>query len=204
MFKLLPDAVHRLGRRMASGTVEQRLKGMQITQELELTHTLKDNLLMLSSHANAKVRSRAIGMVDSGDLAIAQTLLDRALKDTDPRVRANAIEALEAHCKDEFIPLLANRARLGHNRERANAIKALHRLRVGAALEALMNMLHDERAEHRISALWVLKRMSSWKMLGEVGRLAKSDPNARVRRYALALLKSIQEMVQDANRKAAS
>src|SRR5690606_28966617 len=40
MLKLLPDAAVRLSKRLSSGPVEQRLKAIQITQELELTQEL--------------------------------------------------------------------------------------------------------------------------------------------------------------------
>ena len=55
-------------------------------------------------------------------------------------------------------------------------------------------MLRDERPEHRISALWALRQIGWWQLLTEVGRLAKSDGNLRVRRYALTILRGIAEM----------
>ena len=55
-----------------------------------------------------------------------------------------------------YLPVLAQRARAANNRERANAIKALHRMKVGAATVQLHTMLRDTRPEHRISALWAL------------------------------------------------
>jgi hypothetical protein len=55
-------------------------------------------------------------------------------------------------------------------------------------------MLRDGRAEHRISALWTLRQIGWWQLIGEVGRLAKVDENIRVRRYALTLLKGVAEL----------
>ena len=111
-------------------------------------------------------------------------------------MRANAIEVLETKGKVEYLPLLAQRARASNSRERANAIKAMHRMKVRAATSSLHAMLGDERAEHRISAMWALKQIGWWQLLGEVGRLAKEDNNLRVRRYALAVLKSVAETFQ--------
>jgi HEAT repeat protein len=122
--------------------------------------------------------------------------MERIVRDTDSRVRANAIEVLENHQTPEFIALLAERSRTTNSRERANAIKALHRMRVGNVGPALIAMLQDARPEHRISAMWALKQIGWWKLLNEVGRIAKSDPNLRARRYALAVLKGVAEMVQ--------
>ena len=56
-------------------------------------------------------------------------------------MRANAIEVLEGRMQEAYVPILATRARSSHNRERANAIKALCRMKVTTATSQLMNML---------------------------------------------------------------
>ena len=100
---------------------------------------------------------------------------------------------LEHSRRTEYLPLLATRARSAHARERANAIKAMHRMKVKTATVSLDLMLKDERPDHRISAMWTLKQIGWWKLLAEVGRLARQDGNLRVRRYALGVLKSLAE-----------
>jgi hypothetical protein len=92
--------------------------------------------------------------------------------------------------------VLTKLAREATNRERANAVKALHRLRVGTASQQLLNMLRDDRPEHRISALWALRQIGWWQMLREVGNLAKTDNNTRVRRYATGVLRSVIDIVE--------
>jgi hypothetical protein len=91
--------------------------------------------------------------------------------------------------------LLAQRARAANNRERANAVKALHRLKVGAFANQLQLMLQDARPEHRISALWVLKQIGWWALLKDVAKIAKEDENMRVRRYALNVLRGVADVV---------
>jgi HEAT repeats len=123
-------------------------------------------------------------------------LVDRLLNDGDARVRANTIEVLESRNEPQFLPVLAERARASNNRERANAIKALNSMKVGAASQQLAQMLTDARPEHRISALWTLRQIGWWNLLGEVGRLAKDDGNLKVRRYALAVLRNVAELAR--------
>jgi HEAT repeat protein len=196
MLKLLPDAPVRLGRRMSSGTADDRVKAMQIAQELDLCETLKANIIPQSSHPNAKVRSKAIALIGLMQTPQPDLVLDKVLHDVDPRVRSNAIEILEGKRRQDYIPLLAERARSSHNRERANAIKALHSLKVSTAIDSLTSMLRDTRGEHRISGLWAMRQIGWWQLIGEVGRLAKSDENIRVRRYALGVLKGVAELAQ--------
>jgi HEAT repeat protein len=199
MLKLLPDAPQRLARRLGSDPIEQRLKALQMTQELGLAEMLKDAVAALTSHANAKVRSKAISVLGETTGVSPELLMERVVRDVDARVRANAIEVMETHQTPKFITLLAERSRTNNNRERANAIKALHRMRVGNIGPALNAMLQDPRPEHRISAMWALKQMGWWKLLSEVGRIAKNDSNLRVRRYAVGVLKGVADMVQGAN-----
>jgi HEAT repeat protein len=201
MLKLLPDATTRLARRLGSGSVEQRLKAMQITHELGLAESLREALTAVSNHPHPKVRSKAISVLGGLQAPAVDVLMERVLNDPDSRVRANAIEVLESQPRTQFIPQLAQRAKLGQNRERANAIKALHKMKVGNVGPQLIEMLRDSRPEHRVSAMWALRQMGWWKLLQEVGRVAKEDENIRVRRYAVGVLKGVAEMVQSAKEK---
>jgi HEAT repeat protein len=202
MLKMLPDAVQRLGRRLISGPVDQRLKALQITHELGLGDLLRTSVTQLCGDPHAKIRSKAIVVLGELDAVPADVLLERILNDTDPRVRANAIEVLENKQKTNYVPMLAQRARSpgANNRERANAIKALHRMKVQNATAALEQMMADGRPEHRISALWALKAIGWWGLLTEVGRLAKEDQNLRVRRYALSVLRGVAELMKAAKK----
>jgi HEAT repeat protein len=196
MLKLLPDGVQRLSRRLGSGPIEQRIKALMIVQELQLAAPLRQMIEPLISHPNSRVRSKAVSVLgDVSDIG-AEVLLEKVLNDQDPRVRANAIEVLENKGRREYVPLLAQRARSAHHRERANAIKALSSMKVSAAAAALIGMLRDARSEHRISALWALRQIGWWQLLNEVGRLAKEDPNLRVRRYAVTVLRGAAETIQ--------
>jgi hypothetical protein len=195
MLKILPDAVGRLARRLTTGPLEQRVKAMQIAQELDLAEALRETLIQLCSDSNARIRSKAVSVIGEAQNFPPETLVERVLRDTDARVRANAIEALESRATPAFLPLLAQRARAANNRERANAIKALHRMRVASFSEQLALMLRDERPEHRLSELWVLRHVGWWQLLPDAGQLAKADPNLRVRRYALGVLKTVADIV---------
>ncbi|MGE5608862.1 MAG: HEAT repeat domain-containing protein [Bacillota bacterium] len=193
MLRMLPDGLQRLERRIRSGPIEQRIKAIQIVQDLEVGEPMTPILLQACHDPNPKLRSKAVALLANLKSVPPDALLEQVLHDSDARVRANAIEVLEATHRVEFVPLLTERARSAHNRERANAIKALHGMRVGTASNQLLLMLQDERAEHRISALWALHQIGWWQLINEVGKLAKSDSNSRVRRYAMAVLRNVAE-----------
>jgi hypothetical protein len=197
MLKLLPDAQQRLQRRAVSGPPEQRVKAMQIAQELGISESLQQVLSQLCTDPSARVRSKATSVLGQIPGASTGPLIDRLVNDADPRVRANAIEILESRPDQKVVEILAERALAANGRERANAIKALCRMKVSTASKQLLSMLRDERPEHRISALWVLRQIGWWQLVNEVGQLAKADQNIRVRRYALGVLKTVAEMVRE-------
>jgi len=197
MLKLLPDGLQRLARRLEQGPADGRVKAMVMVQELQLLEPLKASILPLVQHPNARVRSKAISLVGDLPSVKPEVLLEKAINDIDPRVRANAIEVLEETRNPEFVPLLTERARSSHNRERANAIKALHKMKVGTAKGALIAMLKDQRGEHRISALWAMRQIGLWELVQEVGRMAREDANMRVRRYAVGVIRTLADIVQE-------
>jgi HEAT repeat protein len=197
MLKLLPDGLQRLQRRAASGTVEQRIKALQIIQELGVAESLAQTLIQVCTDANPRIRSKAVIVLGEVPAVPSGVLVERLLNDPDARVRANAVEVLEQRGDPQFVPVLAQRALGAAGRERANAIKAMHRMRVGTAGTQLLQMLRDERPDHRISALWALRQIGWWQLINEVGQLAKSDGNVRVRRYALGVLKTVAELIKD-------
>ena len=203
MLKLLPDAAGQLARLLLRGPVQQRLKALQMAQELDLLEQLHPTLMQLANDPNPKLRSKAMHLLGEAPAGATDVLLEHVLNDDDARVRANAIEVLEERQDPAYIPVLTKLARESSNRERANAIKALHRLRVGIASQQLMNMLKDERPEHRISAMWALRQIGWWQMLREVGQLAKEDANPRVRRYALGVLRTVINTVESRKGKSA-
>jgi HEAT repeat protein len=203
MLKLLPDATSRLQRRLLHGPLEQRIKAMQMAQELDLGESLRDTLLLLCSDPNSRLRSKAVMAVGRMTGAPPEVLVDRMLNDSDARVRANAIEVLENKAQGKLLEVLVQRARATNNRERANAIKAMHSMKLGGVTENLVGMLRDERPQHRVSAMWALNKVGMWKLLGEVGRLAKSDTDQRVRRYAIAVLRQVAELARTQTMKVA-
>lgn len=200
MLKLVPDAAVRIGRYL-NGSPDERVRALQVCDELGLVAQFRDVIERLCTHPHPKVRSKAAGLLGRTD-APGTGILDRMLDDPDARVRANAIEVVEAKKSAVHVPMLTDRTRSQVGRERANAIKALHGLGIEAAAGHLNEMLRDPRVEHRVSALWALRHAGLWALLRSVGTMAQKDENVRVRRYAVALLKDVIEQMNRSRIKA--
>ncbi len=203
LLKLLPDSIPRLVRKLAGGPMEQRLQAMTMIQELKLADQMVESLLAVCSDPSPRLRSRSVSLLAEVPALAPDLLIERLLADGDSRVRANAIEILENKFKDAFVPMLIQRARAGSNRERANSIKVMHKMRMNVFGASLQLMLNDPRPEHRISAMWALKQTGWWNLIGEVGKMAKADPDLKVRRYAVGVLKAASELIREQRLKAA-
>lgn len=198
MFKILPDAITRLSRQLTGGSAEQRLKAMQIAREIGLGERILPILIQICRDPDPRLRSKVVKLLGDVESVPIELLADRLAHDADARVRANAVESLEARHADQCADILTQKATTGHNRERANAIKAIHNLKITEAAAHLTSMLNDPRPEHRISAIWAMRQTGIWQLLDQIGHMARQDNNGRVRRYALA---AIRETIKDIREK---
>ncbi len=208
LLKMLPDMPARLGRRLAAGggpgaaPVNDRLKALRMVAELGAAKLVAAPLVRLCGDPSPRVRSKAVALLSEVPTVSLDALVERLLNDPDARVRANAVEVLEGRQgpgkvgTPGFVPTLVQRARSGSNRERANAIRALHRLRMDDVADALGQMLGDARVEHRISALWAVRETGLWNLVGRVGQMAKADPDGHVRQYAVSVLRAVSDVIR--------
>ena len=212
LLKLLPDLPARIVRRLAAAGVNapvfDRLKTLQMVADLGLAPQAAGVLIRMCGDPSPRVRSKAVALLRDVPAVSLDVLVERLLNDPDARVRANAVEVLDERSTGReqisasFVPTLVQRARTGSNRERANAIRALHRLRMADVAEALRHMLADPRVEHRISGLWAVRETGFWNLAGPVGQMAKGDVDPKVRQYAMTVLRAASELLRGQQRRA--
>ena len=116
----------------------------------QLTHIVGDAGVTVRSCAVA-----ALGYARKAAPTASDELLVAALQDTDTRVQANAVEAIERRDVRSVDKEIEQFTSSDNNRVRANAIKAQLNWRVESARVAIREMLTDDRPNHRRSALWV-------------------------------------------------
>jgi HEAT repeat protein len=112
----------------------------------------------LENEESDKVRATLIKVL--GELGGAKVLpiITLYLKDSNARVRANAVEAIERisgsttiDMREHIIPLLDDE----NNRVKANSVKALFKMGENKALEVLKNMINSKDDWMRASAAYV-------------------------------------------------
>jgi HEAT repeat protein len=207
LLKMLPFELIRLKRHLLHGPPHETINALSVVSDLRLARHVREAIWGCCEHSDPKVRSKAVLML--GDLLVegkddeADRLLAEALVDADDRVRANAVEVLERTQNQQLASLLEARSRLGRNRERANAIKAMASMRLCDPEKPLFEMLRDRRDPHRLSALWAVEQTGQWKLLEEIARLARHDSNVRVRGAAEATVQRMARKMSRPSRQAA-
>lgn len=132
----------------------------------------------LMAHPDTRVASKAVGEIvraGRGPALVAQLLLQG-----DPRVQANAVEALWGMNDKNAKSVLLIAARSPHNRVAANGLVGLYRLGALESIPQLIRMAAHPNAVHRASAVWAIGETGDPRFLPFLNReFGKSEGNPK-------------------------
>ena len=181
-----------------NGNVKDTLEGaaaeraLDILDEISPRNRLVPVLSHLTRHPNQKIASKAtliIGKRVSG-VAFAIRLM---AEETDPRVRANALEAVWGNDSGPVKELFWKHVDDSYHRVAGNAIVGLYLAgeeKVNAVVTGLAN---DSRQEFRMMAAWTMGRIGNTDFVPTLTPLLK-DQDPAVRRAALRSLQNIRNI----------
>jgi hypothetical protein len=149
----------------------------------------------LLKKTDASFNSRAV--LSIGRTAGAQEFLFKQTEDPDPRVCANAIEALWVHGSPEVEQLFQKMRHRGHQRIVANALIGLHRQGSLEGLRGLAEMGRHPSAAFRASAAWAMGHLADTRFTPILKTLLREPPGP-VHRNALMALQKLQSARQAA------
>jgi len=176
--------LNRIRAKLAEQSATDRLRAISLVRKMRLTRHMGQQIHRLCGDPDCGVRAMAVAAL--ADIPGRETVhkLIEAIDDQDPRIQANAIEALEAvdptHLQDLIEPKLAS----PNNRIRANAITAILKPEYTLAMQALVTMLGHPDATFRRSALWAISKAVPLHLLAKIRKLAECDPDSKVKQVA--------------------
>ena len=165
---------------------------MEILAEISEGARILPSLMRLMRHSNPFVRSKAVKLVGKGSGSVKW--VRGRLAETDPRIRANAIEALWGIDNEEVRELLRSATKDGNNRVAGNALAALYRLGECAVIPEIVRMTDHGSALFRTTAAWVMGETGDPRFTELLARMMR-EPNAAVRARAMASLGKIKTAV---------
>jgi HEAT repeat protein len=169
---------------------------MEIMVEVSSFVRVLPALKRMARHPNPHVRSKAVLMIGRGNPASGW--LQNRFAESDPRIRANTVEALWGVDSEETRGLLLAAARDDNNRVAGNALLALFRLGEDSAAPELRKMAANESALFRATSAWVMGEIADPQFAGVLARLV-GDSSQMVRKRAFSALGKIAAKTRAAN-----
>ncbi|MBX3363498.1 MAG: HEAT repeat domain-containing protein [Phycisphaeraceae bacterium] len=163
------ETLEELRSRIRTEVTQERLRAVAVARCLGVVAEVLAALMATVQDDDCTLASAAVAALGDIDDASVDPVLQELVEHVDGRLRANAVESIWRRAarktkSPEIEPTLLELKSDGVSRVRANAIRGAIIASgwsqstglVGRA--ALLNMLDDDRSEHRRSALWVLLR----------------------------------------------
>jgi len=185
--KLLRRMLAHLSHSQNDKECEMVRKILGVFDAASLGRRLLPLMVQLLRTSDPHVRSKVATMFGKGNRQVSW-----ALDDPDPRVRANAIEALWGVESNAVRQILWKAARDAHNRVAGNAILGLLRLEDQGAVAMLNRMSSDQSAAFRATAAWVMGQSGDRALTPPLEKMM-DDPDENVRRNALLSLTLLRE-----------
>jgi HEAT repeat protein len=169
--------------------VEDASRLMEVLCEVGDPSRMMSSMLRLMRHPNPYLRSKAVKIVGRGSKS--PRWVRQRMGETDPRVRANAIETLWGVDTVDARTMLQLACADGNNRVVANALLGLYYLGDPLVLGELVEMSTDESPLFRSSAAWVMGETGDVRFQDGLRRML-TDPDSGCRKRALTSLNKIK------------
>jgi len=175
----------------------ERLRALRFLRAFELLPRFSRDVFNLANDPVVEVRTSAVQSLGAIGDATSRRILERAMSDGAPAVEAAAIEGLEQIGALKSPGPLLQKIEHADSAVRAAAIRGLLRMREPRGAVALVNMLHDERAEHRCTALWMIDQLKLSMLAGRLDDMAQSDPDRRIARTARQVARRLRRQTRE-------
>jgi HEAT repeats len=172
---------------LEAATAERLLELMSAFSDLSRILPVLAELL---KHPSPRIRSKAVLLI--GRASANAKLAESHLKETDKRVRANAIEALWGNASNEARSILSAAASDSNNRVAANAVLGLYKLDETYSIALILDMAENPSPIFRLSAVWTMGETQDPRFLGTLAKLI-GDADQRVRQLAFTSVAKIRK-----------
>jgi tellurite resistance protein len=175
---------------------EEHARLMEILSAISDGSRIFPLLVRLLRHNNPHIRSKAVLMIGRGNRSA--NWVRQRLADSDPRIRANAAEALWGVGTDEARELLQSLVHDSNNRVAGNAIAGLYRFGDQLMIQEILALSRHESPVFRSTAAWVMGATGDPRFTEALAGLLR-EPHGVIRKRAFAALGSIRTAVAQAH-----
>jgi len=162
---------------------------MDILGEISTGNRITSSLMRLWRSSDPQMRSKAVLLIGRSSRSIQWA--QSRLAETDPRIRANAVEALWGLDTAEAKAVLRAAAADSNNRVAGNALFALYTMGDTSAISDMLKMAASDSPQFRSSAAWAMGETGDPRFSGTLARLM-SESSALVRKRAFTELSRLK------------
>ncbi len=181
-----------------SGTTPDTIEGQAAERALDILDELSPGkrvvplLSHLTRHPDPKISAKATLLIGKRvqNLAFAKRLI---LEETDPRIRANAVEGVWGNDSPAVQQLFWECLDDRHNRVVGNAMMGLYMAGEEKITGVVSRFAHDYKADFRMTSAWTMGRIGTADFLPTLSPLLK-DQHPGVRTAALRSLQNIRQV----------
>jgi hypothetical protein len=172
-----------------SGGRNPLLRVLNLLEPLANATRIAPRLLPLLRHKDPQLRSKVVGIIGRGGRNTQWVA--RQMADPDPRIRANAIEALWGLDDQESRDLLKAAMQDPHNRVVGNALVGLYHAGDCTSITELLKMAHEGTPPFRSTAAWAMGETGDPRFEDALKALTGGN-SSPVRIQAAAALKQVE------------
>ena len=160
----------------------ETIRMLEILSEISDGPRLLPLLTSVLQSPNPRIRSKAALLI--GRRRQSARWVAQRQEETDPRVRANAIEALWGVADENARQVLWEASQDGNNRVAGNALIGLYRLGDPRSIGKAVEMAAHPDARFRVTAAWAMGQLADPRFAAALGRmLADADGAVRGRAF---------------------
>jgi hypothetical protein len=160
-------------------------RALAILDELSKDDPIVPWLRQLTDHPDERVRSKAVKVLCR--LRPSKSIIELHLKSADPRVRANAVEALWHAPGTEASAVFKSALNDPHHRVVVNALVGLYYRKDPAAMNMIINMSDHPSPKFRLAIIWAMGAIADPRAVPALQKLL-SDSSESVRDKAKHVL----------------
>ena len=183
-------------RALASTQAETKVKALQIAALSRPDEKLESLIAGLASDYNPHVRATAVMALGSFNSKKSEEILFNSLKDSDDRVVANAIEALEIRGRPEYLPHVKQFMNSVVPRIRGNVVKFLYRFGDPDYRGLFLDMCRSNDRSSHATAIWLSEQLDPPEAEEGLAMILRGHTGANVKERAAKALKRIREKNQ--------
>lgn len=162
-----------------------KTRALAILDDLSKDDPIVPWLRQLTKHPDERVRSKAVKVLCR--LRPSKSTVQLHLQSPDPRVRANAIEALWHTPGNEAVPIFKSVLKDPHHRVVANALVGLYYHKDPGAFQMMINLTDHPSPQFRLAIIWALGTVADRRAIPALQKLT-TDSSELVRDKALRVL----------------